>query len=64
MNRFFIDKTFEGSLQDGLNYHAAGIIDCDYTVDGKGNESGKDYSVTYIDPLGVRFKQSGEVLLI
>jgi len=52
MNRFFTDKTSGMNLMNEFQYHAAGIIEADYTEDGKGNPSGKDYVVAYISPWG------------
>ena len=50
--RFFIDKTCGGNLQDGLEFYAAGIIESDYTKNGAGSSSGKDYAVAFINPWG------------
>lgn len=52
MNRFFIDKDCETNLTNGLPYYASGIIESDYTEDGKGRPSGKDFTVIFIDPWG------------
>jgi hypothetical protein len=45
---FFRDLNHEENLENGLTFHAAGIID--YISPNKGNGSGKDYSVIYIHP--------------
>lgn len=44
----FRDLNHEENLENGLTYHAAGMID--YVSPNKGNGSGKDYSVIYIHP--------------
>jgi len=52
LKRFFTDKTSGMNLKHGFQYHAAGIIEADYTKNGEGNSSGKDYTVDFISPLG------------
>lgn len=52
MYRFFIDTDCESNLENGLPYYAAGLIESDYTNDGKGSVSGKDFVVAFIDPWG------------
>jgi len=53
MERFrFIDKTKEGNLLHGIEYHAAGLIIDNMMVDDTPTASGKDYLVGFIDPFG------------
>jgi hypothetical protein len=52
MFRFFIDKYCDENMEHGLSYYASGLIETDYTKEGKGNPSGKDFSVIFIDPWG------------
>ena len=47
---FFRDLDNESSLQDGKTYHAAGIVDKLFCELGKPNPSGKDVSVTFLEP--------------
>ena len=47
VKRFFID--LELNLTDGLPHYTTGLIEEDYTKNGKGSPSGKDYCVAFID---------------
>ena len=52
MKRQFIDNDKNGNLTDGVEFFAVGLIVGDYTDNGLGNPSGKDYCVEFIDPWG------------
>ena len=51
MSRYFFRDIEHGdNLLNGKTYHAAGIVDHMYCVIGLPNPSGKDLSVTFIEP--------------
>ena len=47
---FFRDINHEDSLFEGKTFHAAGYVTQFYCELGKPNKSGKDLSVTFIEP--------------
>jgi hypothetical protein len=49
---FFNDLKSGENFKNGLQFHAAGIIEKDYRKNGKPSLSGKDFIVSYIDPWG------------
>jgi len=51
-NKYFIDTECNSNLREGIEYYAVGLIDGDYTDNGKPSGSGKDYAVVYINPWG------------
>ncbi|MFA7287190.1 MAG: hypothetical protein WC052_06010 [Patescibacteria group bacterium] len=52
MARAFFDKDPNANLENGLLYHAAGLIDSTHMVNDETTLGGKDYLVTFIDPWG------------
>jgi hypothetical protein len=64
MRKRFIDRDHQPNYDKGVSYYASGLVDEDYTIGGVGSGSGKDYSVTYIDPFGAclsEWRSVGEV---
>jgi hypothetical protein len=62
----FIDKRKEENLQDGVEFYACGLVLSDHTSEGRGNPSGKDYAVGYLDPWGEyqsEWRSVGEVVI-
>lgn len=52
MARAFFDKDPNANLQNGMLFHAAGLIQSNHMLDDMPTLSGKDYYVTFIDPWG------------
>lgn len=52
MARAFFDKDPNANLENGVLYHAAGLVDGNHMIKDEPSLSGKDYSVTFIDPWG------------
>ena len=52
INTAFTDKRSDENLENGLAYHAVGLISADFT-DEKPEPTDKDYTVSYIDPWGI-----------
>lgn len=48
----FIDKSSEENYSNGIEYQAVGLVTACHMVNGVSNDSGKDYTVEYIDPFG------------
>lgn len=52
MARAFFDKDPNANLENGVLYHAAGLVESNQMINDEPTLSGKDYSVTFIDPWG------------
>lgn len=52
MKKQFIDTDKNANLSNGIEFYAVGLVLEDYTINGKGSPSGKDYCVAFIDPWG------------
>lgn len=52
MARAFFDKEPNANLENGVLYHAAGLVESNHMINDEPSLSGKDYMVTFIDPWG------------
>jgi hypothetical protein len=52
MARAFFDKDPNANLENGVLYHAAGLVESNNMINNEPTLSGKDYMVTFIDPWG------------
>jgi len=52
MARAFFDKDPNANLENGMLYHAAGLVQSNHMINDESSVSGKDYCVTFIDPWG------------